>query len=423
MTGSNIIGTIVVLLFLLACIYFNNSIATRRLNSKSNKFNHKKTGAIFQNDRSTSNKLRPSNKVLLAPPPPTTTTTTTPTPSTTTTTQAPTLLPSTPNILVTVATALGRRWITILSLLSITNALTQMVHDGYNVSLLVSFVGYPFDKGIQNILASTTFQFPLITEHVNVSHGQGGFVRSREHLVDYFLLNSKFSHWLHFDDDMIVGHDNSLSRAVNEYTTNTEIDKGFGVNVGGGLLVLFLNSWSRTTIPLIKYGPLYTIKYAGAPAFILNRQTLETIGGNPYRSCRLHRKKGCPDGEAANDWFWKKLKKHKMSLLSNTQYPYSVQHLANSQSLIFGKQKSWEHLWATNRNIKYKGQIVKVLPYILEEVRRAVSPIIGENIKNKLHSKLGHSNALVEYVFKMNGNVGDVKFPLDQIDELKEDLE
>ena len=359
-------------------------------------------------------------------------------------------------ILVTVATALGRRWITILTLLSITNALTQMVEDGYQVDLLVSFVGSPYDVAIKKILTTTSFTFHLITEHVNVTQGQGGFVRSREHLVDYFLDSTpgpgalQYSHWMHLDDDMIVGHDKSLSRSMDEYMTYLEPNKAdtkahanahanANANDGGGiggLLVLFLNSWSQPSVPTVNYGPLYTIRYAGAPAFVLSRQTLIRIGGNPYTSCRLERKKGCPDGEAANAWFWNKLKTNQMSLISNTQYPYAVQHLANSQSLIFGKQTTWEHLWATNRNEKYmkptrknknkkiSTTIVQVPPYVLKEVRHAVRPMVGTKIQTKVHSKLGHNIELVNYVLRMNRKkkIGKVSFPLKKIDELKEDF-
>lgn len=349
---------------------------------------------------------------------------------------------SQPKILVTVATALGRRWITLLSLLSITNAVTEMKDDGMDVDLLVSFVGQPYDVAIKRTLQQTAFDFNLILEHVTVTQGGGGFVRSREHLVDYFLNStSKYTHWIHLDDDMLVGHDRSLSRSVHEYMGNMEKCDGSGTGGTGGVLVLFLNTWSRLATPINNHGPLFDIKYAGAPAFILNRQTLQRIGGNPYASCRVQRKKGCPDGEAANEWFWNKLKQHKMSLLSNTQYPFSVQHLANSHSLIFGKQIGWEHLWATNRNIKYlqperrggnknkkrrkSTRLVQVLPFVLKDVRHAVRPSAETDmLPTKAHSKLGHSNALVSYVLQMNNDtsIGRVRFPLEKVHELQEDI-
>ena len=114
--------------------------------------------------------------------------------------------PSPPNtkILITVATALGRRWITLLSLLSITNAITQMSNEGYDVHLLISFVGYPYDLAIHKLvtLLSPVLNYKLLVEHVNVTKGQGGFVRSREHLVDYFLNDAmeQYTHWMHLDE-------------------------------------------------------------------------------------------------------------------------------------------------------------------------------------------------------------------------------
>ena len=145
----------------------------------------------------------------------------------------------------------------------------------------------------------------------------------------FFLLLSLFV--LH--SDMLIGHDHSLTRSIQEYNGN--------VKHIGGLLVLFLNSWSKPSKPKVNHGTLTQIRYAGAPAFLISKKTLIKIGGNPYTSCRLYRPKKCPDGEAANEWFWNKLKSNKMSLLSNINQSYSVQHLANSQSLIFGKQLGW----------------------------------------------------------------------------------
>ena len=90
-----------------------------------------------------------------------------------------------------------------------------------------------------------------------------------------------------------------------------------------------------------------------------------------------------------------------------------------------------ENLWATDRNIKhrvklkngkYKKTIVQVPPYLLEEVRKAVRPVSTKKGKSFVHSKLGHSEDLVRYVVKMNGHVGTVNFPFNEIDELKEDL-
>jgi len=277
---------------------------------------------------------------------------------------------------------------------------------------------------VKNVVTSTPFDFPLFIEHVNLTQGQGGFVRSREHLVDYFLHNeSEYTHWIHLDDDMLVGYDHSLTRALEDYVNNV-------VDVGG-LLVLFLNSWSRPSIPLVNYGPLQKIKYVGAPAFVISRTTINRIGGNPYTTCRTKRKNGCPDGEAANAWFWNKLKKYNMSLLSNTNQAYSLQHLANSHSLIFGRQPSWENLWATNRNSNSNKKqrqktLVTVPPYELKQVQHAVRPIAGAKHAStvKLHSKLGHNEDLMRYVLMMNGGkgTGSIRFPFEMIEELKEDL-
>ena len=334
-------------------------------------------------------------------------------------------------ILVTFATALGRRWITLLSLLSIVNAMSQMHQDGYHVELLVSFIGTPSDPAIEKIILSTKFEFKLIVEHVNVTSGQGGFVKSREHLADYFLEH-KYTHWMHLDDDMIIGNDGSLSRSMREYLEQDHMHLhhdggGSGGHIGGGLLVLFLNAWSKPSKPLMYRGKsgIQAIQYVGAPAFIIDRISIDQIGGNPYSSCRKKRKKGCPDGEAANKWFWDKLKAKRMYLLSNTKRPYSVQHLANSQSLIFGKKPHWEHLWATYRYGIKKGTVVTVHPYLLSQVQHAVKPLSGKKIHSaKVHSKLGHSNDLVSYVYAMNKlkSIGKIKLPLNDIEELRDDL-
>ena len=327
--------------------------------------------------------------------------------------------------------------------------MSQMHQDGYHVELLVSFIGTPSDPAIEKIILSTKFEFKLIVEHVNVTSGQGGFVKSREHLADYFLeatssdgeLEHKYTHWMHLDDDMIIGNDGSLSRSMREYLEQDHMhlhhDTGSGGgsgsgghsggHSGGGLLVLFLNAWSKPSKPLMYRGKsgIQAIQYVGAPAFIIDRISIDQIGGNPYSSCRKKRKKGCPDGEAANKWFWDKLKAKRMYLLSNTKRPYSVQHLANSQSLIFGKKPHWEHLWATYRYGIKKGTVVTVHPYLLSQVQHAVKPLSGKKIHSaKVHSKLGHSNDLVSYVYAMNKlkSIGKIKLPLDDIEELRDDL-
>ena len=222
---------------------------------------------------------------------------------------------------------------------------------------LVVFVG-PVDTALWEVLehVQRNAGFRVLLEKSD----KVGFVASREYLADHFLndthhlIDNKiarqpYSHWIHLDDDMLLGSGmgvqrNPLYRGLSDYEQH-----------GGhmGLLVLYLNnhvsglfSHYSKHVALPRYGPLAGLDYAGAPAFIVNRATLDHIGkregeSNPYTLCKAKDVKHCPEGETANFFWWDLLRTHGLPLLSNVCDAYPVQHLANTHSLIHGYQKGW----------------------------------------------------------------------------------
>ena len=332
-------------------------------------------------------------------------------------------------VLITVATAHGRRWITLLAFLSIVNAMEELVAiSGVSATLLVALVGGEIDPSIREVLDGEG-QFSFEVRFVAVATpGGNGFVASRERLVDAFLtLDGKsYSHWLHLDDDMLIGSGmgkakNAFGRALFEYST---------YRPGGGILALFLNSWATPAKKqeFTSHGPLVECEYFGAPAFIIDRTSLEQAGGgenlNPYTHCRRVDPKGCEDGEAANREFWKLLKSNGMALLSNMYDPYPVQHLANTRSLIFGKKPGWFGLFAWDRNFAAAaapGAFVAVPPFQTDDILRITQPPPKDET-TRPHAKMGLSMVLVRYVLEMNAVMPHCRLPLETAMALRQDI-
>lgn len=174
-----------------------------------------------------------------------------------------------------------------------------------------------------------------------------GFCSVRELFVDHFLRQSRFSHWLHIDDDIIFS-EQAINRAFKEY---------MAYMFNRGVLHLYVNPWCR----LVKrFGPFAEVGSIGGASFIVPKRTLEIID-NPYTNQT--------DGEKANAEFWRRLAEAKLPMYAKWTRCYPFQHTGNVESTIFGHTPQWEDLYAKDL---LTGQIINVPPFSMKELRIAV---------------------------------------------------
>jgi len=175
-----------------------------------------------------------------------------------------------------------------------------------------------------------------------------GFCAGRELLVNRFMGESWFTHWFHFDDDILIGP-NTIQQAFR--------DVDGPVLERQGILHVFANPWCDWKP--YKGDFAYVSKIGGA-CYIIPKPIMSKIG-NPYA--------GQGDGEKANARFWRALNRVGVPMFTKWTNPYLCQHTGNVESTIFGHTPSWEAMYAKDFKTD---RIVEVPPFRSNELRAAI---------------------------------------------------
>ena len=188
-------------------------------------------------------------------------------------------------------------------------------------------------------------------EHLPERNGVNGVMsRFLDHVIRADATGNggeAVTHWIHLDDDLVFSPD-VLRRAIEDYERYLR----------RGLVYLFMNEWVK---PLSHCnGPLWSVHELGGAAFITSRRTVQSIG-NPFADDAVRR--------GPCEQIWERYRAAGETLAFNRDEPYQIQHTANADSLIFGKQPRWANLWSKDLRTN---EFIDVPPYGFAEVRAAV---------------------------------------------------
>jgi len=195
-----------------------------------------------------------------------------------------------------------------------------------------------------------------------------GTVRVLGHFVDVFLERPELEYWLHCDDDVLVGP-TTLLRAVRDYHRDLAGHRRGSSRRGGGVLAIFVNSWldeQLSTAPPA-FGPYAIAPFLGGASYIVDRASLVATG-NPWTR-GINADQRISPHEAHVLWFQRLLPEQGFKIWVRFEEPYQCQHLANVNTLNFGKQPDWEPMWALDHRTK---RIVEVDGYSSVELRAAL---------------------------------------------------
>lgn len=175
-----------------------------------------------------------------------------------------------------------------------------------------------------------------------------GFCNTRKVLYERFMSIDRFTHWLHMDDDIVIGPD-VIKRASLEYDAQLK----------EGVLLLFVNAWSKLNGGI--KGQFRGVHHGGYAAFYVSKDTLRKFEQFPYSTT--------DDGETANDRFTRWLREYRMDLYAQAQIPYAVQHTGNMHSVLFGFKPNFENLWARHPRT---GAVIEVPGFNIGNLRHQI---------------------------------------------------
>lgn len=201
-----------------------------------------------------------------------------------------------------------------------------------------------------------------------------GTVQVLSHMVDVVLSRPDIGYWLHSDDDVLMGP-TTLTRAVRDYSRDLSGGRWQRTSndgqraQGGGVLAIFVNSWldEQLSTKAPAFGPYAHVPFLGGASYVMDRATLLATG-NPWAH-GLRTDSNISPHDAHVLWLRHVLPEQGLPIWVRWKEPYECQHLANVQTLNFGRQPDWEPMWALDHSTK---RIVEVDGYSSVDVRAAL---------------------------------------------------
>lgn len=176
---------------------------------------------------------------------------------------------------------------------------------------------------------------------------QIGFCAGRKLLVDRFMAQNSFSHWMHLDDDILIDQ-TTLRRAL------SDLQRVMG---NAGVLQIYVNPWSSWKQ---WQGQFATVTKIGGACYLVPKIVFQKIG-NPYEDQT--------DGEQANARWWATLRREEIGHFIRWTNCYPCQHTGNVDSTIFGHTPKWEQFYA--KDLKTHN-LIEVPPFRMRDLRAAV---------------------------------------------------
>jgi len=235
-----------------------------------------------------------------------------------------------------------RFWNFALTMLCLANAerpagLYVEVYDDASGELQPARADLLADLVVRDIVQNVTWQRP----------GRG-YNAAFDAFLQRLAGDATITHWLHLDDDLCFSAD-TLVRLVADY------DRW----LARGCLYGFVNAWQNFLRGHCN-GPLWKVRELGGCAFVMSRATALTIR-DVFATAA---------GRAGrHEEMWAVLRRERETLACNRDEPYLMQHTANAESMLHGRQEGWRDAWS--RDLR-TGELIDVPPYGVTELRAAV---------------------------------------------------
>eukprot|EP00928_Gymnodinium_smaydae_P079715 TRINITY_DN63574_c0_g1_i1.p1 TRINITY_DN63574_c0_g1~~TRINITY_DN63574_c0_g1_i1.p1 ORF type:complete len:585 (-),score=54.51 TRINITY_DN63574_c0_g1_i1:706-2460(-) len=225
---------------------------------------------------------------------------------------------------------------------------------------------------------------------------QVGTISLLRQFVDIVLQRQEFGYWLHVDDDVLMGRD-ALLLALRDYRQDFRYSADAPKN-RGGLLAIFVNSWLDEQLHRGSpaFGPYAVVPFLGGASYVIDRATLAATG-NPWAKA-LEANNSVSPHDAHVLWLQRLLPRSGHHIWVRWDRPYECQHLANVDTLNFGRQPGWEPMWAINHITK---RIVEVTGYRSVDLRAALWAG-GEALEDFIRAQ--NSKALTRLRLKLPGH-------------------